>query len=56
MTALPNMTKMLGNLATPSSIQQLWGVLKGFPGGKLMMSRLMGRMAPYTDFARRFGQ
>lgn len=29
-------------------LRQAWDVLSGVPGGKLLFSRLVGRMAPYT--------
>ena len=49
MTALP---KILTQFANPSSIKQVWGVLKSVPGGGRMMGRLIGRMAPYTGSIR----
>ena len=49
MTALP---KMLSNLASPSSIRQVWGVLKAVPGGGKVMGRLLGQLAPYTGSIR----
>ena len=45
MTSLP---KVFAKLSSPSSILQLWSVLKSVPGGGVMMGRLIGRMAPYT--------
>src|SRR5262245_39534342 len=29
-------------------IRQAWDVLSGLPGGKVLFSRILGRMAPYT--------
>ena len=29
-------------------IKQAWDLLSGVPGGKVLFSRLVGRMAPYT--------
>ncbi len=49
MTALP---KMLSQLASPSSIRQVWGVLKSVPGGGKVMGRLLGQLAPYTGTIR----
>lgn len=49
MTSLP---KVFSQLASPSSILQLWSVLKSVPGGGVMMGRLIGRMAPYTGTIR----
>lgn len=45
MTSLP---QVFAKLSSPSSILQLWNVLKAIPGGEVMMGRLIGRMAPYT--------
>lgn len=45
MTSLP---KVFAKLSSPSSMLQLWSVLKSVPGGGTMMGRLVGRMAPYT--------
>jgi acyl-coenzyme A thioesterase PaaI-like protein len=45
MTSLP---KVFSQFKKPSSLLQLWGVLRGVPGGGLMMGRLLGRLAPYT--------
>src|SRR5262245_22588967 len=33
---------------TRNVLRQAWDVLSGVPGGKLLFSRLVGRMAPYT--------
>jgi acyl-coenzyme A thioesterase PaaI-like protein len=45
MTSLP---KVFAKLSSPTSMLQLWSVLKAVPGGGTMMGRLVGRMAPYT--------
>jgi acyl-coenzyme A thioesterase PaaI-like protein len=49
MTALP---KMLSQLSSPSSIRQVWSVLKSVPGGGRLMGGVVGRMAPYTGTIR----
>ena len=37
---------------TRNVLRQAWDVLSGVPGGKLLFSRLVGRMAPYTGSIR----
>ena len=49
MTSLP---KVLAQLKSPSSMLQVWGLLKSIPGGGTVMGRLVGRMAPYTGTIR----
>ncbi len=51
MSKLPKIPK-LSKLAGPSSMRQLWGMLKKVPGGGKVMGVLIGRMAPYTGTIR----
>lgn len=51
MPKLPKIPK-LSKMAGPSSLRQVWGVLKRVPGGGKVMGALIGRMAPYTGTIR----
>ena len=42
---LPGLPKLDGSR---NLIKQAWDLLSGVPGGKVVFSRLVGRMAPYT--------
>ena len=36
-------------MSTPSTrIRKAWDKMSGYPGGKLIFSKMVGRMAPYT--------
>lgn len=48
---LASLTKLLprpGGDSSRNMIKAAWDVLSGVPGGKVVFSRLVGRMAPYT--------
>lgn len=45
---LPN----LKSLASPASLKSVWNVLRGVPGGGVLMGRIIGRLAPYTGTIR----
>jgi uncharacterized protein (TIGR00369 family) len=42
----------LKNLARPSGLRTVWSTLRGFPGGGVIMGRLVGRLAPYSGTIR----
>lgn len=45
---MPALLKQLQNLASPSSLRNLWSYLRNVPGGGVILGRILGRMAPYT--------
>ncbi|HEU4730922.1 MAG TPA: DUF4442 domain-containing protein, partial [Kofleriaceae bacterium] len=42
---LPGLPRLAGSR---NLLRDLWNLLSGMPAGKLLFSRLVGRMAPYT--------
>ena len=49
-TRFASLTKLLPRVADGQRnlIKGAWDVLSGVPGGKVVFSRLVGRLAPYT--------
>ena len=42
------LAERLGQITSRNLIRQAWDLLSGMPGGKIVFSRLIGRMAPYS--------